>query len=154
MAVKGEILFETETGELEGPRENKTSLIFEFSQEVYLPGEVEENKVHASRRIGAFEVTKNIDRITPLLYKAVCEAELCTKVTITLYRIAEGSGEEEAYFRYVLEEARIVSVRNWMPPTFVQSTESIGHLEKIKILPRKISWEYLDGGILYLNEGF
>ena len=155
MAVKGEISIKTaDMGELEGPRENKTSLIYEFKHEVYLPSESEENRLQGTRRITPFEIVKSIDRITPLLYNIVCSGVLCTDVMITLYRIAEQSGEEEQYFQYKLNDAKIVSVLNWMPPTYLPENETIGHLEKVKILARKFTWTYLDGGITHEEEAF
>lgn len=155
MAFKGEISFKTDDmGELEGPRENKTSLIYEFKHEVYLPFESEENMLQGMRKITPFEIVKSIDRITPILYNIVCNGVKCTEVLITLYRIAEQSGEEEPYFKYQLNDAKIVSVQNWMPPTYVPETESIGHLEKVKILARKFTWTYIDGGITHIEEAF
>ena len=50
MAVKGEVLFKSQGATLEGPRENSTSLVYEFNHEVYLPFESEENKIQGSRR--------------------------------------------------------------------------------------------------------
>ncbi len=155
MAVKGEILFNSELhGELQGPRENGTSLIYEFGHEVYLPHEGEENRIQGARRIMPFEIVKYIDKVTPLLYNIVCEGIVCPEIKITLFRIEEANGQEVAYFTYLLENARITSVKNWMPPTYIADNESIGHLEKVKILARKITWEYTDGGITYMDEAF
>ncbi len=150
MAVKGEVLFKDASGtELTGPRENKTSLVYEFSHEVYLPFETEENRIQGSRRITAFELVKNIDSLTPQLYQISCNGTTCEEIKVTLYRIAEQSGEEEPYFNYLLTKARIVSVLNWMPPTYIPENESIGHLEKLKIIAQQITWEYLEGGVTY-----
>jgi type VI secretion system secreted protein Hcp len=154
MAVKGEVLFKSsEFGDLEGPRENKSSLIYEFSHEVYLPHESEENRIQGMRRIGPFEIVKSIDRLTPQLYNILAVGML-SEIHIKLYRIAEKFGEEEAYFNYILEEARIISIQNWMPPTYIPVSESIGHLEKIKIISRKITWEYIPDGIIYTETAF
>ena len=155
MAIKGEISFESELhGELEGPRENKSSLIYEFSQEVYLPQESEENRIQGMRRIMPFEVVKYIDKLTPLLYQIVSDGISCPKIKITLYRIEEATGLETPYFEYLLEEARIIYVKNWMPQIYDQNTEVIGHLEKVKILSKKVTWTFLDGGITYMDEAF
>ncbi len=153
MAVKGEVLFKDASGtELEGPRENKSSLVYEFSHEVYLPFETEENRIQGSRRITAFELVKNIDSLTPQLYQISCNGATCEEIKVILYRIAEQSGEEEPYFHYTLSKARIVSVQNWMPPTYIPENESIGHLERIKIIAQQITWEYLDGGVMYQED--
>ena len=61
MAMKGEITVKNHEGtQLEGPRENSSSLVFEFDHQVYLPFDQEENRVQGSRRIGAFTVIKDI----------------------------------------------------------------------------------------------
>lgn len=154
MAVKGEILFKTaKGGDLAGPRENKSSLIYEFSHEVYLPYEKEENRIQGSRRIRAFEIVKAIDPLTPQLYQVVCTGELCTEIKITLYRIGV-EGEEEAYFNYTLKDGKIVSVTNWMPPTYDPENEGVGHLEKVSMLAREFTWEYVEGGITYTETSF
>ena len=48
MAMKGEITVQNHEGtQLEGPRENGSSLVFEFDHQVYLPFDKEENKIYA-----------------------------------------------------------------------------------------------------------
>jgi type VI secretion system secreted protein Hcp len=155
MAVKGEILIKNHEGnELKGPRENGTSLVFEFNHEVYLPYEKEQNKIQGSRKITAFEVVKEIDQLTPQLYQIVCTGQLCKEIKIVLYRIGMESGEEEPYFNYILKDAKIVSVINWMPPTYDAANEGIGHLEKVKMLAKEFNWEFIEGGITYVEQAF
>jgi len=155
MAVKGEITFKNHEGsELEGSRENNSSLVFEFNHEVYLPYDKEENKIQGSRRVSAFSIIKDIDKLTPQLYDIVCNGRKCTEIKIVLFRIAAETGEEEEYFNYLLEDAKIVSVENWMPSTKIEANENIGHLEKVTMLARKIAWKYLDGGIEYEEIAF
>ncbi len=138
MAFKGEVLVEGPDGELQGPRLNGTSLIFEFNHEVYLPYDMETNAVQGSRRLSALSLTKDIDKITPILYQYCCEGTLLPKVTIVLYKIKEAS--ELPYFNYVLEDATIVSVKNVMPTTKDPDNENVGHLEEVKFLARKFTW--------------
>ena len=150
MAVKGEITIKNHEGNvLEGPRENNSSLVFEFNHKVYLPFDKEENKIQGSRRISEFSIIKDIDKLTPQLYDIVCNGRKCNEVNIVLYRIAADTGEEEEYFHYILEEAKIVSVENWMPSTKIDANENIGHLEQVRFLAKKFTWKYLDGGIEY-----
>jgi len=127
MAVKGEIIIKNHEGnDLEGPRENNSSLVFDFNHTVYLPFDKEQNKIQGSRRISEFSIIKDIDQLTPQLYDIVCNGRKCTEVLIILYRIAAETGEEEEYFHYILEEAKIVSVENWMPSTKIPANENQG----------------------------
>jgi type VI secretion system Hcp family effector len=137
MAFKGEVIFEGPDGELEGPRDNGSSLVFEFNHVVYLPYDTETNQVQGSRRLGEFELTKEIDKVTPILFQLCCEGTTLPKVTIVLYKIKEAS--EVPYFNFTLEEARITSVRTLMPTTKQKRNENVGHLEEIKILARSFT---------------
>lgn len=132
MAFKGEVFFEGPDGELQGPRENGTSLVFEFNHKVYLPYDVETNTVQGSRRLSAFSLTKEIDNVTPILFQYCCEGTTLPKVTVILYKIKEAS--EVPYFNFVLEQARITSVKTTMPTTKVKENENVGHLEQVEIL--------------------
>lgn len=155
MAVKGELIIKNHEGnQLEGPRGDGSCLIFEFNHEVYLPFDKEENKIQGARRISAFSILKDIDKLTPQLYDIVSNGRKCTEVLIKLYRIAAETGEEEEYFNYLLKDAKIVSVENWMPTTKLEENENIGHLEKVKFLAKEFTWKYLDGGIEYSEVAF
>jgi type VI secretion system Hcp family effector len=150
MAVKGEIIITNHEGnELEGPRPNNSSLVFDFNHNVRLPYDEEENKIQGSRRISQFSIIKDIDKLTPQLYDIVCNGRLCQSVKIILYRIAAETGEEEEYFHYILENCKIVEVKNWMPSTKIPENENLGHMEEVKFLAKKFTWKYLDGGIEY-----
>lgn len=152
MAVKGELIVKNHEGnQLQGPRENGSSLIFEFNHDVYLPFDREENKIQGSRRIGSFRIVKDIDQISPQLYDIVCNGRKCTNIQITLYRIAADTGEEEEYFHYLLDDAKIVSVKNYMPSTKIEANENIGHLEEVEFLAKQFTWKFLDGGIEYME---
>jgi len=140
MAFKGELLVEGPDGELEGPRENGTSMVYEYNHEVYLPYEMETNTVQGSRRITAFSLTKDVDKITPILYQYCCEGTKLPKVTIILYKIKEAS--EIPYFNYCLENATIVSVKNVMPTTKLKSNENVGHLEEVKLMAETFTWNF------------
>lgn len=142
MAFKGELFVEGPDGELEGPRENKSSLIYEFDHEVYLPFDYETNSIQGSRRLKAISITKDIDKMTPTIAQYCCEGTTLPKVTIVLYKIKSDSPSEVPYFNFTLEEARIVQVNTLMPTTKKQENENIGHLEKIKFLGRIVTWNF------------
>jgi type VI secretion system secreted protein Hcp len=154
MAMKGELTVTNHEGtQLEGPRENGSSLVFEYNHQVYLPFDAEENKIQGSRRIGSFTIIKDVDQLTPQLYEMVALGRTCKEVLITLYRI-NAEGDESPYFNYKLEDAKIVSVKDYMPSTKYVENENVGHLEKVEFLAKRFTWEYLEGGIIYTEESF
>ena len=154
MAVKGEIFISADGNQVEGPRDNDSSLIFEFNHKVHLPYDQEENIIQGTRRVSAFSIVKDIDKMTPQLYNIVDMGTMCDEIIIKLYRIANDTGEEEEYFRYTLQNAKIVSIENWMPLSINETNENTGHLEKIEMLATVFICEYLDGGIAYEISAF
>jgi type VI secretion system secreted protein Hcp len=150
MPCRGDIFIKNHEGsELEGSSADKSSPIFEYSHKVRIPFDPETNRVQGIRRLSGFQITKDIDRLTPQLYDMVCNGRNCTEVEIRLYRIQAESGEEEHYFSYLLENVKIVDVENLMPSTKIIENESLGHQERVTFLPEIITWKFLDGGIEY-----
>ena len=143
MAFKGRLYVNTEDAAIEGPLEDKSCFIFEFDHNVYMPYDHEDNKLQSTRRITAFLIVKEIDPMTPQLYKIVCDGTLCTEVKIVLYHI-EGS-TEVPYFNYTLTNARCIEVKNYMPFTKIKSNENIGHMEQVKFLAETFKWEHPAG---------
>ncbi len=142
MAFKGELWIEGPDGELEGPRENNSCLIYEFDHEIYLPFDLETNKVQGSRRIKSISITKDIDNLTPTLAQYLCEGAQLPKVVIVLYKIKEGASSEVPYFNFTLETAKIVQVNTLMPSTKKKENENVGHLEKVKFLGTTFTWNF------------
>ncbi len=151
MAFKGELYIEGPDGPLKGPRENDSSLVYEFAHGVYLPYESEQNLIQGSRRITAFSLTKDIDKMTPILFMYCCQGQLLKKVTVILYKIKES--QEVPYFKYELENAMVVSVKNFMPTTKTKENENVGHLEEVKIMAEKYTWTFEDS-IMFTDTGF
>ena len=142
MTAKGEIIIKNHEGtQLEGPRENKSSLIFSVGLSVSLPYDQLENKIQGSRHIDGLSVSKEIDRLTPQLFEVVCLGRTCKEVTITLYNIND-EGDEKPYFVYTLKEAKIVSMSNGMSD------------ESLNFIARSYTLEFLEGGITYTEEAF
>ena len=153
MPVKGKVAFWNHEGnQLEGPEEDQSSYIFEFSHNVYLPYDKEQNKITGTRRISSFMLVKDIDKLTPQLYDIVCNGRKCTQIQVTLYRVHADSGEEEEYLHYLLEEAKIIAVDNYMLSTKLEENEPLGHQERVSMLAKRFTWKFLEGGIEYQEE--
>ena len=135
-------------------RPSGASRIYAFSHKIYLPYDNDQNRIQGSRQITAFEVEKLIDRLTPQLYQIVCEGQLCKEIIITLYRIDPSTRYEVPYFTITLTNAKIVSVSNLMHTSFDPKFESYGHMEKVEMLAREITWDYLPDGVVFTEQAF
>lgn len=155
MAVKGEVLFYDDGGtEMEGPRENKSSTIFSFSQKCTMPMQKGSAMPAGSRTYEQFEVVKSIDKLTPLLWKALCEGQILQKVEVTLYEIAQATGSETPYFKFTLTNARVASIMNYMPSSFEEASDETGHLEQVNIAAEQYDWEHLTANTMHHDEPF
>lgn len=155
MAVKGEILFkDAEGNDLEGPRPNGSCAVLEFSQVVKLPIERSTGQVTGSRMYEPFMVMKEIDKLTPFMFQYCAEGKVLKSIVISLYEIAEATGKETVYFKYTLTNARLVSVENFMPPSYDSPKLNVAHLEKISIVAESAEWEHVKGSTMFSDEGF
>jgi type VI secretion system secreted protein Hcp len=156
MPMYGELIVLNHEGtQLEGPRDvhkNKCSMVCEFDHTVYKPYDRETNTLQGVRRLTEFTVVKEIDRLTPQLYEIVCKGRNCKEVKLILYRTNEEKGDEEEYFHYILKDAKVISVNDFMPSTKSPDSENMGHLEKVQFLAKSFTWKYLEGGIEYTEE--
>ena len=155
MAVKGEVIFkDAEGNELEGPRSNKSCTVLEFFQRVKLPTDIQTGQVTGSRIYDPFEITKEIDKLTPFMFQYCAEGKAFQSVEISLYEIAEATGKETVYFKYTLTNVRLTSVENLMPSSAEATKLNIAHLEKIKLVAESIEWEHVKASTEFADVGF
>ncbi|WP_295441439.1 type VI secretion system tube protein TssD [uncultured Thiodictyon sp.] len=93
--------------------------------------------------------TKHKDQSSPKLFKTCCTGEQCT-VEIDYYRI-KSDGTEEKYFTIKLEEAIIVTMREYTPMTFLPEDKPYHDMEEVSWTYSKITWTYTDGNIEYTD---
>ncbi|MEE9430001.1 MAG: type VI secretion system tube protein TssD [Melioribacteraceae bacterium] len=153
MSVKGEIFITANGSEIEGPRDNNSSLIFEFNHKIHKPLEAGSGAITGHTEYSPFSVVKDIDQMTPQLYQSAEHNSLC-EILIKLYRIGKDTGEEEEYLNYSLKNATIVSIQNWMPSTKIEENDGIGSLERVEILSQVFIVTYLDGGIEFERNSY
>lgn len=155
MAVKSEVIFYDDGGsEFPGPRPNKSSIAYEFSQACRLPFQKGSVVPSGSREYEQFTILKQIDKTTPLLWKTLCEGAELKKVEVILYEIGEKTGSETPYFKYTLDSARIAGIRNWQPSSFEGEVEEVGHLEEISLVAQTYNWEHLTAKTLHSDQGY
>lgn len=155
MAVKGEVKFYDSGGaEMAGPRENCSAMVFEFSQQCSIAYQKGSSVPSGSRAYEQFEIVKQIDKLTPLLWKSLVEGAILKKVEVTLFEISEATGSETPYFMYTLENARIASVKNWMPSDFDGDADVVGHLEQVNLVANSYKWVHLTASVEHQDEGF
>jgi type VI secretion system secreted protein Hcp len=155
MAVKGEILFkDAEGNDLEGPRPNGSCTVLEFSQAIKLPTDYTTGQVTGSRIYEPFIILKEIDKLTPFMFQYCAEGQVLKSVEISLFEIAEATGKETVYFKYTLDNARVVEVENLMPTSVEANKLNISHLERVHLVAESVQWEHVKGSTMFQDQGF
>ena len=99
----------------------------------FLTGQPTGQRVH-----GPLEITKIVDKSSPLLLRAMTSGEILTSVEMKLFRTSN-QGLEEQYFTILLEDAVIASIRTYMPHCQEQERRHLGHMEDVEFTYRKIT---------------
>jgi type VI secretion system secreted protein Hcp len=128
-------------------RENQVEVLG-FSHHVYMPSDVKDGTATGTRRHNSIRILKNFDKSSPKLYEYLCNGKKIPKIVIHWYMIDE-MGQEKEYFTHTLENARIVSMKPWMPNVDDKATENYKHMEDVEIRYEKITWTFVDGNIEY-----
>jgi type VI secretion system secreted protein Hcp len=102
--------------------------------------------ISSGRRVHkALQVTKEIDKSSPMLMQALCTGEVLTEVTLGWYRIDE-TGSEELYYCIFLQNALISKIKPWLPNTMDAQNSGYRHMEDVHFIYEKIRWTWeLDG---------
>jgi len=134
-AITGECLMPTRLGSTE---------LKSFNHSVWIPTDYNTGKLTGTRLHVPITFEKEIDRLTPYLFRAVCQGRTFKKALIKMYRINE-AGIEVEYFNIKLENVKITRISPILFPLGVASK----HMEEIEIRYESIEWIYCDGNIMF-----
>lgn len=120
-----------------------TILVDALNHTVDIPTSPQDGQPTGKRKHGPLEIVKEIDKSTPLLFMALTKGERCT-ITLQWYR--QAGATEEHYFTTKLEDAVIISMRNFIPNVYDAATKEYQHMEAVQFTYRKIIWTHeVDG---------
>jgi type VI secretion system secreted protein Hcp len=125
-------------------------LVYAIDHSVEIPRDTHTGLPTGQRIHKPLTITKHKDQASPKLYKACCTGEQAT-VTIDLYRI-KPDGTEEKYYTIKLEEAIVVTMREFTPLTFLPDNKPYHDMEEVSMTYSKISWTYNDGNIEFVDD--
>lgn len=93
---------------------------------------------------------KEIDSSSSYLYKALSTGQTLKKAEFIFYRI-NYNGLEGAYFKTILENARVVQIEPIMFDIKHPQNERYTHHEYVDLTYEKITWHYIDGNIIHTD---
>jgi type VI secretion system secreted protein Hcp len=93
-----------------------------------------------------FSMTAELDKATPKLYQALASGEQLKTVKLDFFRINK-VGTEEKYFTYNLQNAIVVSMRQYTPMCLDPDNGPLGHMVDIAFTYEKVTWTWAPDGI-------
>lgn len=140
----------TTGGSLMRGRENSVGVI-KFEHEVSLPTDAASGRATGRRFHRPVIITKEIDRTSPLLSQAMCNAESLT-VRLKFWRpMPDGTGRQEHFYTITLTNAHITSIRSELPFVNDPSTAQYPCLEVVSFAFEEIESVYENGGISHID---
>lgn len=124
--------------------------VLAFEHELRIPTDRDTGMLTGTRKHEPFEVTKAYDASSPYLYKACSNGQTLREIRVSWYTI-DDTGMEKEYFRHVLEDVKITSVRPQMHNVKEVDKERYPHLEHLKCRYGRITWTYVDGNIEFTD---
>ncbi len=123
-----------------------THKLLAYSHEIVSPRDPASGLPTGKRQHQPFRVVKLINRSSPLLLQVLATNERLTTVTIDLWVMSQ-AGKESLMLSYTLTNARLVSVRPWMPNKSDASTATYPPAEELAFTYQKIAVTFHDGGV-------
>ncbi|AUU83165.1 type VI secretion system tube protein Hcp [Leclercia adecarboxylata] len=139
--VKGSVDIQGREGSIE---------IIEFMHSVDLPTDNLTGKITGKRIHGDFALIKEIDSSSPYLYKGVSTGQKFKQAELKFFRI-NYNGQEEEYFRIMMENVRVNGIEPLMFDIKNTTFERHNHLEAFYLAYEIITWHYLDGNIIHTD---
>lgn len=152
MTIKGKVQGDITKGCSRLKGREDTVEVYEFSHTIDIPKDKQSGRIIGQRFHSPVEITKELDKSSPLLANALTTAE-ALDIKIQFYRFApDGSGKQEQFYTVELEEAQLISYKAELP--FVKDPEQAKYplLERLLISFRRISAVYEDGGITFEDD--
>ncbi|HHA1840320.1 TPA: Hcp family type VI secretion system effector [Enterobacter asburiae] len=133
--VLGECLMPTRLGSTE---------LKSFNHSVWIPTCSNTGKLTGTRLHVPITFEKEIDRITPHLFRAVCTGKTFKTALIKMYKI-DDAGIEREYFNITLENVKITRISPVLHPLGIASA----HMEEVELRYESIEWKYCDENIMF-----
>lgn len=116
-----------------------------FQHLIQIPTDPLTGVIKGGRLHGAIVITKEVDKSSPLLLKALCGGEEIKTLELLWYKTVAGKATH--YFTTELKTVHVVNIKTHFPNCLLPETREMGHMEDVAFNYTKIRWTYLDGGI-------
>ena len=104
------------------------------------------------RKHDPLRIVKPVNKLSVPLYQYLVRGRFIPKVEIRWFQYAPAIKTTEEYFRMTLEHVRVHSQRLILPDVKDVAFERYDHLEELLFAYQRITWLYLKGHLLFMDE--
>ncbi|AEI68282.1 type VI secretion system tube protein TssD [Corallococcus macrosporus] len=120
-----------------------------YSQKVFTAREAGSGLATGRRQYEGIEITKRIDKASPLLMKALCENQVID-ATFKFFRPnPTGDGTTEQFYTVSVKKARINAIQQTVPNSFVPASTNLPPMETVQLVFHTINWTITNGGVTH-----
>lgn len=149
LALKGQQQGQIKGSVIQKGRENQIA-VYGFMHEITSPRDASSGLATGKRQHRPLLITKEIDKSSPLLMKALVSNENITEFILNFYapirQSPSGSGNEAHIYSIRLINAFISGIDQDMSLNKVEPGISLPVLESVSFVYQKIEWTWVEGG--------
>ncbi len=150
LKLKGQIQGDIKGGVTQKGREGKI-MVIAFNHEVQAPIDSATGLATGRKIHHPFVITKEIDKATPLLYKALTTNETLTMWELQCFAI-KSTGQEINNYTVQLTNAKIIGIRSLMLNNKIPENSKMPIMDEVSFVYEKIEWTWVDGGIVAMDD--
>ncbi|QSQ24821.1 type VI secretion system tube protein Hcp [Pyxidicoccus parkwayensis] len=120
-----------------------------YDQKVFTAREAGSGLATGRRQYEGITIRKRIDKSSPLLMKALCENQVI-EATFKFFRPnPTGDGTTEQFYTTSIKKARVNSIKQYVPDSFVPASTNLPPMEEITLVFHTINWTITNGGVTH-----
>ena len=125
-------------------RSGKEDMIqfFTFDHQLHLQADQRGGYTAAERRHEPIVISKEIDKATPSLYKALCTGEKIKSAKFRWFATLGSRNEEQQIYSITITDAKIIGIETIMPDTRETAEGHINLSERVMFAYENIIWSY------------
>lgn len=120
--------------------------VYAVNHEVLSPRDAGSGLATGKRQHKPIVITKEIDKASPLLFKALVTNETLTEAVLKFFA-PQANGTEANNYTIKLTNAAIASIQTDMENNKFEPGTKLPVLERIALTYQKIEWTWVDGGV-------
>jgi len=129
--------------------------VIAISHSIVSPRDPQSGLPTGQRMHKPFEITKEVDKSSPILYNMLCTNENIKTCTVKMWtpqlKATSGVGQEVNHFNIELVNANFASVDFRMPNIRIPDLQKLTEYEAWAMTYEQITWTWVDGGITAMD---